>query len=333
MTGHAAPPSSLERDIDGLFAQPLGDFVAARNALAGRLKKEGRAGDAARVKGLPRPSISAWAVNQVYWHEREAYDRLLATGDALRAVQQQMLSGQGGDLRDAMRPRQEAARVVVDHAMRFLRDAANAATDSTRGRVAVAVDALAAYGSSPRDYTHGRLDRDLEPPGLEALSFLGTITPPAGSRAPGAAPPPAVTPPARNLRLVQGAGASRRSKPAGDDPAAARARAKAERAEREGIERQSRERERRRKAAEAAADRDIAAAERALLQAVNAEREAAATAHGLTRETDTLRRELDKTERRLAAASTDLDHARGVRERAEQALTRAREQRDALSGE
>ena len=49
----------LDDEIDALFRLPLAEFTSARNALASRLKKDGRANDAERVKLLTNPSISA----------------------------------------------------------------------------------------------------------------------------------------------------------------------------------------------------------------------------------------------------------------------------------
>src|SRR5258705_714548 len=74
----------LEDDVDALFRVPLAEFIAARKTLAARLKQVGGGKEADRVKALVKPSISAWAVNQLYWKHREAFDRLIATGHALR---------------------------------------------------------------------------------------------------------------------------------------------------------------------------------------------------------------------------------------------------------
>ena len=57
-------------EIDALFKLSLAEFTAARNALASRLKKEGRSGEAERVKAMPKPPATAWAVNQLFWRHR-----------------------------------------------------------------------------------------------------------------------------------------------------------------------------------------------------------------------------------------------------------------------
>ena len=52
-------------DADALYGLPLDAFVAERDALAKRLRTDGRGGDADEVKALRKPSVAAWAVNQV----------------------------------------------------------------------------------------------------------------------------------------------------------------------------------------------------------------------------------------------------------------------------
>ena len=79
--------AKLEGEIDDLFRLPLAEFTGARNTLSARLKKEGRANDAERVKLLGKPPVSAWAVNQLYWDHRDAFDDLIATGKRLRPAQ------------------------------------------------------------------------------------------------------------------------------------------------------------------------------------------------------------------------------------------------------
>ena len=68
--------TDLERELDTLFQAPFAEFVGARNGLAARLKKEGRDDESARVRGLAKPSFTAWLVNQLYWSARRDPRRL-----------------------------------------------------------------------------------------------------------------------------------------------------------------------------------------------------------------------------------------------------------------
>jgi hypothetical protein len=172
------PPDDLDARLEPVFAGPLDRFVTERNKLAAELTREQRVADSARVKGLARPTLPAWAVNQVYWHARNDYDRLTAAGDRMRDLQRRALSGREVDLHEATRERQQAIRAFVDRAARLVREAGQTVTDATRQRIAVTADAIAAYGTAPRDFTPGRLERDLDPPGFEALAGLtGAPTP------------------------------------------------------------------------------------------------------------------------------------------------------------
>ena len=38
----------------------------------------------AKLRTLPRPSVSAWVTNQLYWHARDAFDEMLAAAKTLR---------------------------------------------------------------------------------------------------------------------------------------------------------------------------------------------------------------------------------------------------------
>ncbi|MBC8072915.1 MAG: hypothetical protein IAG13_31625, partial [Deltaproteobacteria bacterium] len=77
-------PSELERHAATLYQGALAEFVAARNRLAAALKKDGDGELAAAVKGLPKPSATAWAVDQLWWHERERIAALFAATAQLR---------------------------------------------------------------------------------------------------------------------------------------------------------------------------------------------------------------------------------------------------------
>lgn len=152
----------LEDEIDDLFRLPLAEFTSARNALAARLKKEGRANDAERVKLLSKPSVSAWAVNQLYWDHREAFDQLIATGKRFKAA----------DMRGSLDARREALVQLADLATDVLRDAGHNPSQDTIHRVTTTLEALSAYALLSDGPTPGRLTSDVDPPGFASLASL-----------------------------------------------------------------------------------------------------------------------------------------------------------------
>jgi hypothetical protein len=301
--------------IDDLYQQPLDGFVAARNALAARLKREGKSAESAAVKALTRPTASAWAVNQVYWRERDLHDRLIAAGDRLRAIQQQALAGRSADPRDATRARQEAIRALVDRAAQFLQEAGNPVTDATRQRVGVTADALATWGSQPQGYTFGRLTRDLDPPGFAALAALGApalrLVKPArdadASRAaPGPAPKPSPATAPRGIRGKPTGGSRRAAGEAQPDPRAEQRARREQEAQRRAQRADAREALQR---AQKEAGRLASAEARARDAVARAREQMAALQH----ERDALRARLDAIEERLQRAD-------GSRREAEAAL-------------
>jgi hypothetical protein len=159
-------------EIDALFRLPLNEFTAARNALAAKLKKDGRADDAASVKGLAKPPVSAWAVNQLYWKHREPFERLLAAGDRLRSAQASQLRGKGGELKEPIEARRIALSELSQQASALLREAGHTPSPDLMRRITTTLEALATYGSREATPAAGRLTDDIDPPGFEALASL-----------------------------------------------------------------------------------------------------------------------------------------------------------------
>ena len=147
---------------DELFGLPPEQFVAARDDLARRLRREGETEAARRVKALRRPTLSAWAVNQLARGQAAGLDRLLAAGQRLRAAQQAALGGEGAEeLRAAAKAEREAVAGLVEEALELLREAGHPATDATRERVAATLHAAAASQEAADLVRDGRLTADL----------------------------------------------------------------------------------------------------------------------------------------------------------------------------
>lgn len=163
-------PSAASSDVDALFKLPLGEFTAARNALAAQLKKAGKQADAAEVKALTKPSVSAWAVNQLYWRQRGLFDRLIEAGDRLRRAQAQQLMGDAA--REPAKARREMVADLVARATELLRSGNYGATRDIVRRVTATLEALSSYGSLPGAPAAGRLTDDVTPPGFEAMAGL-----------------------------------------------------------------------------------------------------------------------------------------------------------------
>ena len=154
-------PTSYDAAVAELYRAALDAFVAERKRLSSELKGGGDKAGAARLSKLARPTVSAWAVNQLFWHERGAFDELLATAQRLRE----------GDL-GATGAHREALAVLRERAAAVLGDAGHAPSDATLRRVTTSLSALAAAGGFDPD-PPGALARDRDPPGFEAAEPVG----------------------------------------------------------------------------------------------------------------------------------------------------------------
>ena len=185
----------LPSEIDRLFQLPAAQFTDARNALAVRLKAAMRPADAAQVKALSRPTVSAWAINQLAWQRPEVLDRLRAAGDRLRHEQEQALIAGQRDLRSSMVERRQAVDAAVAAAIDALERDGGTATPATRERIVASSEAIAAFGTTAGAPDVGRLSQDVESPGLAALVSLAAAAR-AGEQArlPTQGPPASPTP-------------------------------------------------------------------------------------------------------------------------------------------
>ena len=172
----------FDDNVDALFRLPLAEFTGARNALAAQFKKSGQGGEAADVKALGKPSVSAWAVNQLYWNHREAFDRLIASGERFHKAQSARGGAKVADMRAAMEARREALTKLSDLAAQVLRDGGHSPTPDTIHRITTTLEGISAYASRNDGPQLGRLTHDVDPPGFESLGSFVPVRQEAGGR-------------------------------------------------------------------------------------------------------------------------------------------------------
>ncbi len=146
-----------------LFRAPFDEFVATRDRLVGELKARGdKPGWRARSRKRKRPSISAWAVNQLWWHARADVEALFAVAERVR----------GGDLAASGAHREALAKLRARAAALL----GGAPAESVLRRVATTLSAVAANGGFDPD-PPGALIADRDPPGFEALAGFAAAEP------------------------------------------------------------------------------------------------------------------------------------------------------------
>ncbi len=172
---------------DELYGLPLDRFVAERGALAKQLRAQKRRDEAAAVAALRKPSVAAWAVNQLVRSQGAAVQELYDAGDALRDAQAQLLAGTGDGR--ALRAAGERERAAVDELVAAARGLLSSEGHELSGAVVERVDEslhAAALDEAAREQVrHGRLERELRHAGLGLGEAPAAPAAPAASAAPG----------------------------------------------------------------------------------------------------------------------------------------------------
>lgn len=150
----------LEEELDRLYALPLNEFTAARDEIAKRLRGEGERDLADQVKGLHKPTVAVWLVNQLAREREVDIKRLLKAGEALGKAQAAATSEAFAQ-----------ARADEQHALGRLASAAReAGVGAQAAERAIQTFRAASLTEEGRELLkRGRLTEELEPPGFEAL--------------------------------------------------------------------------------------------------------------------------------------------------------------------
>ncbi|GAA1874935.1 hypothetical protein [Lapillicoccus jejuensis] len=171
----------LDTAVTQLYGAAPEDFVAARTALAAQVKAGGDAGLAKAVASIRKPTVAAWAVNQLVRQDADEVDALLDLAGRLQSAAEAM---DGGALRDLGRERTR----LVDRLLRATRDAAEAAGGSLTGATAEQVRetyvAALAQPSAAQAVASGQLTRALSYAGFGDVDLSEALAAPRPNRRP-----------------------------------------------------------------------------------------------------------------------------------------------------
>jgi len=165
---------------DDLYGLALDRFVPERSALARALRDDKRRDEAAAVAGLRKPSVAAWAVNQLVRSQGAAVKALFDAGDALRGAQADLLAGRGDGrtLRAAGERERAAVDELVDAARGLLTSDGHELSPTVVDRIADTLHAAALDEDAREQVRDGRLGRELRHVGL-GLGEAAFAAPPA----------------------------------------------------------------------------------------------------------------------------------------------------------
>jgi hypothetical protein len=168
----AAVPD-LERELDELFGLPLGEFTTARNELVKRLRAAGEKEQAEEVRRLSKPSVAAWAVNQLARTDKRDVKRLLDAGANMRKVHERALAERAGEeFRKATAAERELVRTLGERARTILQEAGHPPSDQVLKRISETLRAASTDDDARELLERGRLTKEIEPTGFGSLSAV-----------------------------------------------------------------------------------------------------------------------------------------------------------------
>jgi hypothetical protein len=161
------PSQSIESEVDRLYGLPVDAFVTTRDELARTLREQGDRDRAKEVKGLPKPTIAAWAVNQLARREKMNVRSLLSAGERLKAAQQELLErGSPESLERARQDERKAIGALTEAARKLLEEAGEKPSQSTLDRVDETLHAAALDPELADQVRQGRLARETRATGF-----------------------------------------------------------------------------------------------------------------------------------------------------------------------
>ena len=157
-------------ELERLLGLPLDEFTAARTEAVKRLRKEGRADEAADLQAVRKPTAAVWGLNQAARREPGDVRALVRAAERVR----QDPGGADADFRSHLGD-------VVREAERALAAAKLTVSQETSRRIGTTARAAAA--SLPDELIRGVLREELEPSGFEAMAGMAPPTKRAAGRA------------------------------------------------------------------------------------------------------------------------------------------------------
>jgi hypothetical protein len=166
-------------NANDLYGLPLDRFIPERGALAKSLRAGGERDEAAGVAKLRKPSVAAWAVNQLVRTQGAEVKALFKAGDQLQRAQADLLAGKGdaAKLRTATEREREAVDELTAAARGLLSSEGHELTPSTLERVSDTLHAAALDEGARGEVKDGCLVRELRHVGLGAFGELAAAPP------------------------------------------------------------------------------------------------------------------------------------------------------------
>jgi len=156
---------STDSHVTELYAVPLKEFVSTRNAVAARLRTQGKTDEAAEIARVQKPSAPLWVVNQL---ARQHPDLVRQLGEAVHDLKAAQLGN--GSVAEAMKAQRAALSALTGKVSDLLGRAGLKASAAASGRIASTLIGAVADPGLRRDLLAGRLAAEHQPPGFDVFA-------------------------------------------------------------------------------------------------------------------------------------------------------------------
>ena len=170
---------TLDEALDHLYGVDPEDFVAERKRLARELKDAGDAASADAVAKTRKPTVAAWALNQLARKQRRDVDLLLDAGHRLRQAQEGVV---GGDDRTAFEQAQKTERDALRRLTRQASELLGGASAPTLAQISSTLRTAAVSEEGRELLARGRFTAPLEAEGFDVFGALPAPRPSRGRK-------------------------------------------------------------------------------------------------------------------------------------------------------
>jgi hypothetical protein len=160
---------TLDEALDHLYGVDADEFVAERKRLARELKDAGDAEAAAEVAKARKPTVAAWALNQLARRQRRDVDLLLDAGHRLRQAQEGVV---GGEDRAAFEQAQKSERETLQRLTKLASELLGGASAQALTQISATLRTAAVSEDGRELLARGRFVTPLEAEGFDVFGAL-----------------------------------------------------------------------------------------------------------------------------------------------------------------
>ncbi len=160
---------TLDDALDHLYGVDPGEFVAERKRLARELKEAGDTASADTIAKTRKPTVAAWALNQLARKQRRDVDLLLDAGHRLRQAQEGVV---GGDDRAAFEQAQSTERDALRRLTQQASELLGGASSQALAQISSTLRTAAVSEEGRELLARGRFTEPLESEGFDVFGVL-----------------------------------------------------------------------------------------------------------------------------------------------------------------